>query len=399
MKFVSKFSKLLLLGVLVGAFCSCQKDITSTMTVYGLYNADETSCMVRGAVNVIGDDIVEAGFLITSKSASAMEVLTYKKCQRILSTGSLTDFNIALTGLSADSTYRFRLFARSTDSVYYGLTSEFKPIPHSLNTKLVDGGVFDMGATSEQLAYAESDEFPVHAVTLSSFNLGITEITNLQYVQFLKSRKVVKSGMSLSDMGVYQPMLSTNPHGLYYNDDSATWSVMPGYEHHPIVRVTWYGANEFCRWAGGRLPTEAEWEWAAREGKRTSTNVLSGGGVADVDNIAWYKQNTKDKPVGFKDTQPVATKAPNQLGFYDMSGNAWEWVQDWYIAYLPKAQINPKGMSNDDAKESGVSFKVLRGGGWADGETGEVDALRVAKRNHIDPSLSSGSCGFRFAKD
>ena len=328
-----------------------------------------------------------------------MEVLTYKKCQRIQSTGSLTDFNIALTGLSADSTYRFRLFARSTDSVYYGLTTEFKPIPHSLNTKLVDGGVFDMGATSEQLPYAESDEFPVHAVTLSSFNLGLTEVTNLQYVQFLKSRKVVKSGMALSELGIYQTMVYSNPHGLYYNDDSATWSVMPGYEQHPTVRVTWYGANEFCRWAGGRLPTEAEWEWAAREGNRTSTNVLSGGGVADVDNIAWYKQNTKDKPVGFKDTQPVATKLPNLLGFYDMSGNAWEWVQDWYIAYLPVAQMNPTGMSNDDAMESGVSSKVMRGGGWADGDVGQVDALRVTKRNHVNPSLNMGSCGFRFAKD
>jgi formylglycine-generating enzyme len=399
MKFVSSFSKLLLLGVFTFILSSCEEDVTATMKVFGLYNADETSCMVRGTVNVVGDDIIEAGFLITSKSSTSMEVLTYKKCQKRLSSGSLSDFTIALTGLSADSSYRFRLFARSTDSVYYGVTSGFRPIPHPINTVLVNGGVFDMGATSEQQAYAETDEYPVHTVTLSSFYMGQTEVTNAQFAQFLKSRKVVSSGIGVTEFGVYQAFVYSNLHGVYYNTDSATWSVISGYENNPVVRVTWYGANEFCRWSGGRLPTEAEWEWAARGGSRTSTYVLSGGGIADVDNLAWYKQNTKDKPVGFKDTQPVATKSPNSLGIYDMSGNAWEWVQDWYLAYLPVAQIDPKGMSNEDAEQSGVTHKVLRGGGWADGETGEVDALRITNRNHINPTLNMGSCGFRLAKD
>jgi formylglycine-generating enzyme len=393
MKFTNKTVLLLLAAAFGGLFSSCDEDVSATLKTYSLYNATSSSCMIRATVDVVGDDIEEAGFLLTT---SASITLGYNNCARIKSDGSRSDFIIKLEGLSADSSYRFRLYAKSADSVYYGSTYGFKPIPMTINTVRVTGGAFSMGATTEQTAYAEEDEFPIHQVEVSDFLMGTTEVTNAQFVQFLKSRKIASGGSAMTEFGETKTLFVASLHGLKYDTDSATWTLVPGYENNPVVRVTWYGANEFCRWAGGRLPTEAEWEWAAREGTQARGKLLSGGDSTDVNAIAWYKQNTKDMPTNFKDTQPVGTKTPNLLGLYDMSGNVWEWVNDWYNPYLTMYQTNPTGMSDDDAEESSVVDKVLRGGSWADGEDGEINGLRVSRRNHNVPTMNSGSWGFRI---
>jgi len=397
MKFPMKAFFLTLTACMGLVVTSCKEDITVTLKTYSVYNVTNTSASVRGTVSLVGDDIEESGFLITTKPTITLK---YTNCTHVEGSGTLSDVKVTFTSLSADSSYRIRLYARTDDSIYYGSTYGFNPGSVDVATELVDGGTFQMGGTSEQAAYARENEFPVHAVTVSTFRMGATEITNAQFQKFLISRKVGYGGSGLTGNGETKILLFSNLHGLQYNTDSSAWLIEPGFENHPVVRVTWYGASEFCRWAGGRLPTEAEWEWAARGGKPDQLasihNLFSGGNLADSTTVAWYKFNTKAFPEGHKDTQPVATKTKNSLDLYDMSGNAWEWVADWYNLYLPLAQTNPKGMSDADATESGITEKVRRGGGWADED---VNALRVSRRDHNVPELNLGSCGFRFAKD
>jgi formylglycine-generating enzyme required for sulfatase activity len=395
MKFLNKTTFSLLIFAASFLFYSCDKDVVVALKIYGMSNATDTSCIVRGTVNATGIDIVESGFLVTTRTTLALTKLTYYNCRHVVSDGSLNDFTLIINGLSADSTYRIRVFSRMNDTIYYGSSILYKPLKPEFSTTLVRGGVFNMGATQEQQAYSESDEYPVHRVTLSDFLLGTTEVTNEQFTQFLKSRVVPSSGQLLSEDGILHKVVYEHLQGMRYSSDSVRWLVMPGFEHHPAIMVTWYGAREYCRWAGGRLPTEAEWEWAARGGVNARGKQLSGGDLGDVNDIAWYRPNTIVFSDQFKYTQPVATKLPNELGIYDMSGNVSEWVQDWYLPYLSISQTNPNGMSDDNANESGVWYKVIRGGSWS--HTSAED-LRISRRDKKDPALSMGSCGIRFAK-
>ncbi|HET9570334.1 MAG TPA: SUMF1/EgtB/PvdO family nonheme iron enzyme [Bacteroidales bacterium] len=385
-------SLLVLLGLVA---TSCTKDVTVTIKTYSVYNVSLASASVNGTVTVVGDEIKESGFLLTSNPAQTY--LIYNNGRRFQSTGSLTDVRATFNGLSADSSYRYRLYVKTADSTYYGTTYEFLTGDVSIPVETVNGGFFAMGGTQEQDTFARSNEFPVHFVTVSSFQMGATEVTNAQFLKFLISRKIGGGGSGLTASGGNRAIIDPyNQFGLSYDMRNATWKIKPGFEDHPVVNVTWYGANEFCRWAGGRLPTEAEWEWAARGGVPNNENLFSGCSLAQLSDYAWYQANVKVLPIGSRDTQPVMTKAENDLHLYDMSGNVWEWVADWYNLYLPFTQTNPKGMSDADAVESGITDKVRRGGGWADRD---VNALRVSKRDHNNPEHKLGSCGFRIAKD
>ena len=183
----------------------------------------------------------------------------------------------------------------------------------------VEGGTFTMGATAEQEDEAEWDEYPAHQVTLSSYCIGETEVTQ----------------------ALWQAVMGSNP--SYYTSDLQL----------PVEEVSWNDCQAFVATLNQltgktfRLPTEAEWEYAARGGNRSQGYKYAGSN--DIDDVAWYYDNS------FEITKPVATKAPNELGLYDMSGNVWEFCQDWYGSYSSESQTNPTG------PESG-SIVVLRGG-------------------------------------
>ena len=187
------------------------------------------------------------------------------------------------------------------------------------NMVWVDGGTFRMGATSEQGSEI-SDEKPVHSVTLSGYYIGKTEVTQ----------------------ALWQAVMGSNP--SYFEGDDL-----------PVEQVSWDDCQEFIRKLNSltgqnfRLPTEAEWEFACRGGNNSRGYKYSGSNY--IDNVAWYDGNS-----GWK-THPVATKSPNELGIYDMSGNVWEWCADWYGDYSSGRQTNPKG-------PYGGSGRVNRGGSW-----------------------------------
>ena len=216
------------------------------------------------------------------------------------------------------------------------------------NMVWVDGGTFRMGATSEQGSEI-SDEKPVHSVTLSGYYIGKTEVTQ----------------------ALWQAVMGSNP--SYFEGDDL-----------PVEQVSWDDCQEFIRKLNSltgqnfRLPTEAEWEFACRGGNNSRGYKYSGSNY--IDNVAWYDGNSGDK------THPVATKSPNELGIYDMSGNVWEWCADWYGDYSSGRQTNPKGPYDG-------SCRVGRGGSW-DYYAG---CCRSSDRCSHLPTTRYNSLGLRLA--
>jgi formylglycine-generating enzyme required for sulfatase activity len=149
---------------------------------------------------------------------------------------------------------------------------------------------------------------------------------------------------------------------------------------HPVVGVSWDKASDWAKSKGGRLPTEAEWEFAARGGVNSKGYIYSGSN--NLDEVGWYKGDSERK------TYTVGQKKANELGLYDMSGNVYEWCSDWYGEYPAKAVTDPTGPSKGDTR-------VLRGGGW------EYDArgCRVAFRGDSGPSSGTVALGFRVVFD
>ena len=213
----------------------------------------------------------------------------------------------------------------------------------------VEGGTFRMGATAEQEDEAWDDEMPVHSVTLSSYYIGKTEVTQ----------------------ALWQAVMGSNPSRSRGADL-------------PVENVSWDDCQEFIRKLNAltgqnfRLPTEAEWEFACRGGNNSRGYKYSGSNY--IDNVAWYDGNSGDK------THPVATKLPNELGIYDMSGNVWEWCSDWWGDYSSGAQTNPKGPYDG-------SYRVQRGGGW------NISAgyCRSSFRYYFNPTYRIGDLGLRLA--
>lgn len=221
----------------------------------------------------------------------------------------------------------------------------------SFNMIGVGGGTFDMGGTKEQGKTAGDDEKPVHEVTLSGFEIAQTEVT----------------------AGLWLEVMGSLPYG---NSDKELSK--------PVVNVSWYDCYEFImelnKLTGRkfRLPTEAEWEFAARGGNRSKHTPVSGGTFTA--GVAAYLDNSDSK------VQNVKKFASNELGIYDMSGNAWEWCQDTYAPYSENAVENPYVNSDD-------KLRVMRGGSAAS----RWDACRVSNRSGIPPSSVKGTFGFRLA--
>ena len=234
-------------------------------------------------------------------------------------------------------------------------------------------GNFQMGSGS-----GTRDEQPVHTVQISrGFWMGTSEATNGQYQRFVKETGYDGSRESDADY-------------LRHHGD---WGLSASpEENYPIVCVSWSNAAAFCRWlteserkAGRlpdgyvyRLPTEAEWEYAARGGSTSWGFEYAGSNT--LDDVAWYASNSGGK------THPVGQKRPNELGLYDMSGNVWEWCHDWYGEdyYGESPSADPAGLSSG-------SGRVLRGGAWSY----DPQNCRSSVRARSIPVLANDRVGFR----
>ena len=214
----------------------------------------------------------------------------------------------------------------------------------------VEGGTFSMGATSEQGSDADDDEKPVHSVTLSDYYIGETEVTQ----------------------ELWEAVMGSNH------------SRFKGNNQRSVESVSWKDCQKFIkelnRLTGKefRLPTEAEWEYAARGGKYSRGYKYSGSNNSD--EVAWYGSNSGSK------THSVKTKKANELGLYDMSGNVWEWCNDWWGCYQSNSQTNPTGPSEGGSR-------VIRGGGWG----GSDGYVRVSDRRDGTPDYRDDDFGLRLA--
>lgn len=217
------------------------------------------------------------------------------------------------------------------------------------NMVRVEGGTFTMGATAEQGSDASYDlEKPTHQVTLSTYYIGKYEVTQAEW----------------------KAVMGTNPSS--FKGDNL-----------PVENVTWFDCQEFIRKLNEltgkqfRLPTEAEWEYAARGGKRSYGAKYAGGN--DIDNVGWHWDNSNCT------THPVGQKRANELGLYDMTGNVSERCQDWYGDYSSVSQTNPQGPGTG-------RNRVLRGGSWDD----DARYCRLSFRNWGAPGLGHFSIGLRL---
>ncbi len=245
----------------------------------------------------------------------------------------------------------------------------------------VSAGQFEMGSKD-----GDSDEQPAHTVTLDGFWIDRVEVTNAQFVAFLNVRgNQTEGGETWFDLEDEDCLIELV---------GGEYRPKEGYADHPVIEVSWYGAEAYCKWAGGRLPTEAEWEYAARgpEGYTYSWGDVfdcTKGNFDDETIINRYVVPGGEGCDGFDRTAPAGSfpGGASWCGALDMSGNVWEWVNDWYVSdyYNRSPGENPPG------PESGTS-KVLRGGSWD--VNSEYD-LRAANRYSSGSSISYSYVGFR----
>ena len=228
-----------------------------------------------------------------------------------------------------------------------GLNTKFKvfaSVHAPMGMVYVVGGSFQMGSKK-----GDNDEKPIHTVSISSFFMDKTEVTQAQY------RKVI----------------GKNPSRFSGCDDC------------PVENVSWHDANAYAKKVGKRLPTEAEWEYAARGGSVGSPTTYAGSN--NIDAVAWYDDNSGNK------THPVAQKQANELGLYDMSGNVWEWCSDWY-----DDDYYGRSPKNDPEGPSSGSYRVLRGGSCHDASSKCRSSLRL----RLYPGYGYGYYyGFRCVRD
>ena len=228
-------------------------------------------------------------------------------------------------------------------------TKNLDPVIQQLidNMVEVEGGTFTMGATYEQ-DISDNDEYPIHDVTLSSYKIGRYEVTQEEWEAV---------------MG-YDPASFVSP-------------------KRPVEFVSWDDCQDFIRKLNDitgmsfRMPTEAEWEFAARGGNSSNGYKYAGGD--NVNKVGWNAVNSGGR------TKEVGLKSPNELGLYDMTGNLWEWCSDWYGSYDGDEQTNPIGPGYG-------SSRVLRGGGWNGGDKN----CRVSNRDGRKPDYSSDRLGLRL---
>ncbi len=321
----------------------------------------------------------------------------------------------------------------STDTVQFGGDTSVDGMVY------IPGGTFDMGGDNDQ---ASADEYPKHKVQVSPFYMDITEVTNAQFKRFVDAtgytttaekkpdweelKKSVKEGTPKPPDSVLVAaslVFRESPRPVDLNDYSQWWSWVNGAswkhpqgpasnirgkENYPVVHVSWDDAMAYCKWAGKRLPTEAEWEFAARGGLQNNIypwgneHINSGRPKAN----SWegkfpYENDQKD---GYKTLAPVKIFEPNRYGLFDMAGNVWEWCSDWYNnnyykELAGKTTINPKGPNKSyDPDEPYTAKRSLRGGSFLCNDS-YCSGYRVARRMKSSTDTGLEHTGFRTVRD
>lgn len=317
-----------------------------------------------------------------------------------------------------------------------------KIIPANDSTEgmiLIPAGSFMMGAGDKE---GRSDEYPQHKVTVDSFLIDATEVTNAEFTKFIYAtgytttaekkpdwnelKRQLAPGTPKPDESLLIPasLVFTPPgHPVPLNDVSQWWewrqgaswkhpqgpeSDIVGKDNYPVVQISWYDAMAYCKWAKKRLPTEAEWEWAARGGLINKKypwgdeTIETGRVKANTWQGNFPDNNTKVDHYYL--SSPVKTYAPNHYGLYDMAGNVWEWCSDWYredyYDQLKKLESHdPAGpTAGFDPMQPLIPKKVMRGGSFLCNPS-YCKGYRVTARMKTSPDTGLEHTGFRCVKN
>ncbi|RKE03234.1 formylglycine-generating enzyme family protein [Marinifilum flexuosum] len=342
--------------------------------------------------NVMNFELAQSSIKITSDDSLLYSGDLKAETNTIRISDEFENYNIQITkegfntfhySYSADSLHYYNT-ERNNAPLKIILVEETDGVIPEIEFVSVNGGTFQMG---DELYIGQSDELPVHSVTVSDFQISKYEITQSQFIEFLNSISCNSDGTYMDEeFGVvsyivnldedYCPVGYSDDEGFYFKGSYC----VPGIDC-PATCVSWFGANAFCKWAGGRLPYEAEWEFAARGGNLSEGYKYSGSNY--YDEVAWNSYTSYDI------AQPVGQKKPNELGIYDMSGNAWEWCFDWYGEYSSDPQTNPTGPETGDDR-------VGRGASYLSNDL----SCRVANRhdNNPDNLITLRGHGIRMVK-
>lgn len=263
--------------------------------------------------------------------------------------------------------YYVRAYAINDEGISYG-TEETIDLTIDIPFVYVEGGSFDMGCMSVFSNECGQDELPVHRVTLDGFHIGAYEITQKQWEKVM--------GTTIENQGnIYCPGEPHNGLGADY----------------PMYCINWNEAQTFCQELGRitgkkyRLPTEAEWEYAARGGKKMIELQYSGSN--ELEHVAWYYANSNNK------VHPVGGKLPNVLGIFDMTGNVAEWCQDWAAEYTKESVRNPQGPTTG-------SMHIVRGGSFAQEDWFCRVTMRMGLPHPAMPGRERfGDVGFRIVRE
>jgi formylglycine-generating enzyme required for sulfatase activity len=337
------------------------------------------------------DDVKkEIEFQRSGMTSGAAEMGTTRKIEYILSSnvmslGKTNLFGTQILNIEKGNVIEAadREYQDISDGLSKNLMSELakelmggtQPPPPPPNFVRVEGGSFQMGGTMYD------DEKPIHTVTVKSFSISKYQVTQKEWYELMgttvrQQRDMADKSWSIYGEGDNYPIYYVNWNEAveYCNKRSLKEGLTPAYRGS--------AGNISCDWNanGYRLPTEAEWEFAAKGGiKEYMTTEYAGSNSAGA--VAWYADNSG------RSTHPVGTKAPNSLGLYDMSGNVWEWCWDWYGGYTSGIQTDPRGAA------SGAS-RVMRGGSWSY----SAGYVRSAYRSYVTPSFRNCYIGFRLVR-
>lgn len=278
-----------------------------------------------------------------------------------------------------------------------------KSVEVVIETVRIPKGVFQMGGRPDSLAEAcwTIANMPSYWVKLSDdYYMGKYQVTNAQYATFLNAKGIPQDGKwrsgtypnevlikdSSTERGNLHGGGNSDNRGLNWN--GSTWVPVSGRENHPVIYVTWFGADEYARWVGGKLPTEAQWERACRAGTITDWATATGE-EDDLTDYAWYSANSSYDSPDYG-TKPVGKKKANLYGLYDMHGNVYEWCLDQWNNY-PSGTTEDTPIPDPIGTSDTDTTRMLRGGAWCFNGPYSCSAYRCG----ASPDIASNHYGFR----